>query len=167
MYIFKRTQRTQGMYRICQALSATLLTFCVTSNVFADGDRLNAPQLPAYKTECGACHVAYPVSLLPGASWDRLMHNLPHHFGVDASLDASTQNSIRSWLEAHAGSHKKVREEPPGDRITRSAWFVRQHSEIAQATWKRSAIKSASNCHACHAQADQGDFDEDAVRIPK
>jgi len=56
---------------------------------------------------------------------------------------------------------------PPEDRITRSAWFIRQHDDINAAVWKRASIKSASNCMACHAGADQGDFDEDRVRIPK
>jgi hypothetical protein len=28
--------------------------------------------------------------MLPAASWQRLMGNLPRHFGTDASLDAAT-----------------------------------------------------------------------------
>ena len=53
------------------------------------------------------------------------------------------------------------------DRITRAAWFVRQHDEVPAETWKRASIKSAANCSACHSRADQGDFDEDNVRIPR
>jgi mono/diheme cytochrome c family protein len=28
-------------------------------------------------------------------------------------------------------------------------------------------VKSAANCIACHTQADQGNFDEHTVRIPR
>ena len=55
----------------------------------------------------------------------------------------------------------------PQDRITRTAWFVRKHDEVAPATWKLPAIKSAANCGACHTTADQGDFNENKIRIPR
>ncbi len=57
----------------------------------ADGERagMRVPLLPAYKQECGSCHLAYPPGLLPASSWQRLMGDLPHHFGTDASLDAA------------------------------------------------------------------------------
>lgn len=161
MFLFQRIRHTHS------CLMAALLACCIAQTALADDNKLNMSLLTTYKTECSACHVAYPPGLLPAPSWGRLMRNLPHHFGVDASLDAVAQGSILSWLEAHAGANREVRDGPPEDRITRSVWFVRQHREIAQATWKRSAIKSVSNCQACHARADHGDFDEDTVRIPK
>jgi hypothetical protein len=105
--------------------------------------------------------------MLPAASWQRLMADLPHHFGSDATLDPATLKELSAWLGAHAGASKRVREEPPQDRITRSAWFVRKHDEVPAAAWKLPAVKSASNCMACHTQADQGDFDEHRVRIPR
>src|SRR5690606_37122372 len=49
-----------------------------------------APLLNAYQEECGACHLPYPPGLLPAASWQRIMQDLAHHFGTDASLDAAT-----------------------------------------------------------------------------
>ena len=59
-----------------------------------EGARLaQAPALPKYQQECAACHLAYPPGLLPAASWQRLMSNLPRHFGTDASLDAATEDS--------------------------------------------------------------------------
>jgi hypothetical protein len=140
--------------------------------VRADDDRAPARSpLPAkYRNECGACHTAYPPGLLPAASWQRLMSNLPHHFGTDASLDPATVAELASWLDANAASDRKVRKgiaSPPDDRITRSAWFVREHDEVAPATWKLPAVRSPANCIACHRGADQGDFDEDLVRIPR
>ena len=135
---------------------------------WADGARHgNAPMLSIYREECAACHIAYPPGLLPAASWQRLMDGLPHHFGVDASLDVESTKSVGAWLAANAASSRRAREEPPGDRITRSSWFVREHDEVPASAWQRPAIKSPANCAACHAQADQGDFDEHRVRIPR
>jgi hypothetical protein len=128
---------------------------------------LNTPMLPAYVQECGSCHLAYPPGLLPAESWRRLMASLPQHFGSDASLDAPTTQAIATWLVANAGAYMKVREAPPQDRITRAAWFVREHREIAPATWQRASIKSPAQCAACHTLADTGSFREREIRIPK
>jgi diheme cytochrome c len=123
--------------------------------------------LPKYKQECAACHVAFPPGMLPADSWRRLMSNLPRHYGTDASLDAATVNELATWLSADAGTYERVREAPPEDRITKSAWFIRKHDEVPAAVWKRPAVKSAANCAACHTQADQGNFNEHSVRIPR
>jgi Dihaem cytochrome c len=131
----------------------------------ADNDRYALS--PAYVQECGACHVAYPPGLLPAASWQRLMQNLPKHFGTDASLDAATTAQLASWLAAHAATGPRARIAPPEDRITRSGGFVREHREVPPDAWTRASIKSASNCSACHARAGEGDFDEHRVRIPR
>lgn len=134
------------------------------------GDHGRSPRTapPAlYTQECASCHVAYPPGLLPAASWQRLMANLPRHFGTDASLDPAGLKELAGWLAGNAGSGRRAREAPPGDRITRSAWFVREHDEVPARTWKLPAVKSPSNCSACHTRADQGDFDEHDVRIPR
>ncbi len=137
----------------------------------ADDDHhraLRVPVLPKYQQECAACHLAYPPGLLPAASWQRLMGDLDRHFGTDASLDAESAALVTRWLVAHAGTGRRVSATPPPeDRITRSAWFIRKHDEVAPAVWKRASIKSAANCLACHPGAERGDFEEDHVRIPK
>lgn len=152
--------------RIAVGLAAAL---GLAHAAMADDDRRTprAPLLPAYQQECGACHIAYPPGMLPAASWQRLMNNLPRHYGTDASLDAATQKQLAAWLDANAATYKRVREVPPEDRISRSAWFMRKHDEVAAATWKLPAVKSAANCNACHAKADQGDFNEHDIRIPR
>ena len=131
------------------------------------GHRLAAPALPAYQQECGACHVAYPPGLLPAPSWRRIAGDLAHHFGTDASLDAATTQRIAAWLAANAGTSRRASEEPPQDRITRSAWFVRTHDEVPSAAWRSPAVKTAANCAACHPRAATGDFDEHSVRLPR
>ncbi|MEO8804750.1 MAG: diheme cytochrome c [Burkholderiaceae bacterium] len=142
---------------------------CVSQAAIADGDLRIAPAvvLPQYKTECAACHVAYPPGLLPASTWQHVMGNLPRHYGTDASLDDATVAQLSAWLSANAATNRRFREVPPEDRITRSAWFIRKHDEVPAATWKRPAIKSASNCAACHSGAEQGDFNERNVNIPR
>lgn len=125
------------------------------------------PLLPAYQQECAACHLAYPPGMLPAASWQSIMTGLPKHYGSDASLDAASVKKLTTWLTANAAPSRSMSNRPPQDRITQSAWFVRQHDEISASVWKRPSIKSAANCVACHAGAEQGDFNEHRVRIPR
>lgn len=153
-------------------VSVALALLHVAAPVQADDDRgaLRVPMQPRYQQECAACHLAYPPGLLPAASWQRLMGTLPQHFGTDASLDPATVKEIGQWLQAHAADPRRSKAgaaAPAEDRITRSAWFLREHREIAPAAWARPAIKSAANCAACHTRADQGDFDERHIRIPR
>lgn len=156
------------MSRLAAVALATLSLYAATGALA--GERTPKPRvqaLPLYQQECAACHVAYPPGLLPASSWQRLMNNLPRHFGTDASLDAAAVQQISAWLAANAGTSRRGGEEPPQDRITRSAWFVREHREVAAATWKLPQVKSAANCAACHTQANQGAFNERDVRIPR
>ena len=125
---------------------------------------LNVPK--AYSQECAACHLAYPPGFLPAASWQRLMNGLEHHYGTDASLEPAQVQDIGRWLNAHAGTYKRVREVPPEDRITRSAWFARKHRQIDAAVWKLPSVKSAAQCAACHTGAEQGRFDDNDLRMP-
>jgi nitrate/TMAO reductase-like tetraheme cytochrome c subunit len=73
---------------------------------------------------------------------------------------------IGAWLMRNAGTRAPVLAAPE-DRITRTPWFIREHRKVPQHAWARVSIKSAANCAACHPHADQGDFDEHAVRIPR
>jgi mono/diheme cytochrome c family protein len=149
-------------------LSALALSLLAGTAALADGGRampLNVP--PAYRQECAACHTAYPPGLLPARSWQRVMGNLQHHYGTDASLDPDTVRQLDQWLQAHAGWDKRSAEEPPQDRITRSAWFERKHRKVDPAVWKLPSVKSAANCAACHTDADAGRFDDDRLRLPE
>lgn len=134
---------------------------------WADGPLMPAQVPPVYKQECAACHTAYPPGLLPAPSWQRVMRGLDKHYGTDASLEPAQVQQISAWLVANAGTYKRVREEPPQDRLTRSAWFARKHREVDAAVWQRASVKSAAQCSACHTQADKGLYDEHQVRIPR
>ena len=159
----------QPRFPVERILCALIAALGLSHSALADDDKraTRVPLLPKYQQECAACHAAYPAGMLPAASWQRVMINLPRHYGTDASLDAATVKDLSSWLSANAGSTQRVREAPPEDRITRSAWFIRKHDEVPVATWKLPAVKSAANCAACHTRTEQGDFNERNVRIPR
>jgi hypothetical protein len=160
--------RSFSLFALCRAgcMACALLGWAMGAHADDAVRAARTPPLPKYQQECGTCHIAYPPGFLPGASWQRIIDHLPQHFGVDASLDAATVKELSTWLAANAGSGKGAAQ-PPQDRITRAAWFVREHREISAATWKSSAVKSASNCAACHTQAEKGDFNERNIRIPR
>lgn len=140
-----------------------------SATAWADSSMPFVTPPPLYKQECAACHVAYPAGLLPAASWKRVMGSLNKHYGTDASLDDASLKSISGWLASNAGTYKRASEEPPQDRITKSAWFLRKHreGEVPADVWKRASVGSPANCVACHANAAQGSFNERDIKIPK
>ena len=123
--------------------------------------------LPLYTQECASCHLAYPPGFLPAASWQRMMNQLPTHFGTDASLEPAQVRTLTQWLTAHAATTGRRADAPPEDRITRSRWFLREHDDIRPAVWARPAVRSPANCMACHTRAHEGLFDEHDIRIPR
>jgi mono/diheme cytochrome c family protein len=156
-----------------KGIAIQAMTLCAlvlaSGAAMADSGGARVPLLPKYAQECSACHVAYPAGFLPAASWQRVMSGLGKHYGTDASLDEASVREISGWLKANAGTYKRVSEEPPQDRITKSAWFLRKHreGEVPAHVWKRASVGSPSNCIACHTTADKGNFSEHEVRIPK
>jgi mono/diheme cytochrome c family protein len=147
----------------------TYVVIAISSQIASAGSKnlmpVNAP--PIYQQECGSCHMPYPPALLPKASWAEIMNGLQKHFGTDASLSQQEMEQISSWLNSHAGTYKRVKETPPDNRITKSDWFVKKHRKINSKEFLSQAIKSRSNCNTCHKNAEQGNFDDDEVRIPK
>jgi len=152
-----------------RAALALLLTCGAVAATHADSGGVVVANTPKYQQECAACHLAFPPGLLPAGSWQRVMGALNKHYGTDASLDEATQGEITAWLKSNAGTYKRVSEEPPQDRISQSAWFLRKHreGEVPADVWKRPAVGSPSNCAACHVSAAQGNFNEHDVRIPR
>jgi mono/diheme cytochrome c family protein len=144
-----------------------LALLCASGTTWAGSVRMPATFLNSYQQECASCHMAYPPGLLPAESWQRIMGSLERHYGTDASLDAQTAGEINQWLRANAATFKRAKEAPVDNRITRSAWFAREHREMSADVWKRASVRSPANCNACHGGADQGRFSEHEVRVPK
>src|SRR6185503_8327632 len=101
------------------------------------GGSLATPPNAAWKAECESCHIAYPPQLLPAQAWRRMM----------------------SQLDRHVGTGKRVAGAGSSLRITETHWFVREHDEVA--------LKNAARCAACHTLAEQGDFSERNIRLPR
>ncbi len=153
--------------RALRQLTAAAVLALGAFTAFADSGRgmpANVPKL--YMQECAACHTAYTPGLLPAASWHRIMGGLNKHYGADASLEPAQVAALSKWLDANAGTYKRVATAPPQDKITLSPWFERKHRKISPAVWKDPRVKSAANCSACHSGADKGDFDDDSIRMP-
>jgi len=120
----------------------------------------------AFNTECTSCHIGYAPGLTGEANWRGIMGGLDKHFGVDASIDGKSRQTISAWLISQAAKGSQYASASPEFRISKSKWFVRQHDEVSSKVWKRASVKSPANCGACHDGADKGDFDEDRVRVP-
>jgi cytochrome c553 len=163
----KLTPRRAPRSSLTAALIVGTGLFAVSAAHADRGRRMPANMPAAYVAECAACHTAYAPGLLPARSWQRIMAGLDQHYGSDASLDEATVKSLSTWLQANAGTYRRVTEAPAQDRITRSAWFERKHRHVDDpAVWKLASVKSAANCAACHSGADQGRFDDDHLTIP-
>ncbi|MEZ5923992.1 MAG: diheme cytochrome c [Hyphomicrobiaceae bacterium] len=139
-------------------LAVAALTLATTSHA---ADRMVTDELT--KTECSACHIAYPPRMLPAASWEALMAGLKDHFGEDATLDDAALTHIRDYLVANAGRDDAKAVDAEGKpvlRISELRWFKHEHSEeVSAASFKKAG--SWANCVACHAGAEKGQFDDE------
>lgn len=128
-----------------------------------------------YDEECSACHMAYPPSLRPAASWRLLMSRLDAHFGEDASLPADTTAEITGWLVANAADTvdskpaalwRSLRETDPVALPDTPAWRE-LHERVDPALFSGKPVFSRSNCAACHRDATAGWFSPFSISLPK
>ncbi len=127
-----------------------------------------------YRSECGACHWSFHPSLLPRASWAEMLTGLSEHFGEDASLPDDKRADIARHLETYAAENwdteaaNRLRAVSPTDptRITKTPFWIAKHRRIDPATYRTAAVKSESNCTACHRDAETGRFDDQAIDVP-
>jgi len=150
----------------CASAAVALSLLCVTA-AHAGEDRGYAASNPTWSSECGTCHMPYPPQLLAPEAWAKIMRSLGRHFGTDASIDAAAEKEISAFLQRQSAGAKRRKADPQTMRITETAWFKRKHDELAPEVWKRPAVKSASNCAACHTEAERGIYSEHAVRVPR
>lgn len=152
--------------KILIQIVASIFLLCASHIAQAHAPMIKIPEL--VKQECASCHVAYPPGALHKDSWKRIMDSLEKHYGTDASMDAETTKKISQWLEQNAGTFKRVNSDAvPENRITKSPWFIRKHREVEAEVWKRPSIKTPANCIACHGGANESNFDEHQIKIPK
>lgn len=151
----------------CNATMALVTIALLASIATASGAKLAPATNAQWESECASCHVAYPPRMLPASSWRAIMNGLNRHFGADASVDAATAESIRTFLETRASRDRGAPSATPVLRITETPRFVARHDEIPAAVWRSKNVKSPANCGACHAGAERGYFSDDDVHIPR
>lgn len=143
----------------------TTLVFVLSSTMaHADGVGGSFSDNPKWKEECGSCHIAYPPKLLTADDWQKLMAELDNHFDTNAVLDAEDNKEILGFLRDHAGFRNKYK--ASSMRISDTPWFTHEHRKISSNTWISPAVKSRSNCIACHINAERGDWSERGIRVP-
>jgi cytochrome b len=127
-----------------------------------------------YRTECGACHWAFHPSLLPKSSWEQLVAQLDQHFGEDASLPADKKDEIGRYLaiysadswDTEAANRFRLVSATDPMRITKTSYWVAKHRQIDPKIFQSPAVKSSSNCIACHKDAGTGRFDDQRIEMP-
>lgn len=164
-----------------QVLAVAVMAMCMTTTAAqADqgrsgkygGEDRGKPLQPAqinakWQQECSSCHIAFAPGLLPAESWRKIMEGLDKHFDTDASLTAEESKEITGFLVNNASNRWRASSAPL--RITETGWFKSKHDarEVPPAAWKNPLVKSPTNCQACHTQAEQGDFSERNIKLPK
>lgn len=138
---------------------------------------LGMPAMPmdqVWAAECGACHQPFHPSLLPRASWAVLMDDLGDHFGEDASLPEAKAARIAAFLDIYAAeawdteAARRFAVVSPGDplRITATPFWVAKHADVPPELFRAAPVQTKANCAACHIDALNGRFDDQAIRLP-
>ena len=126
----------------------------------------------AWTSECSGCHLAYHPSLLPARSWRVLLAQGQDHFGEELALEARTASHLADFAARHAAeAHEspaawKIATTTPVAmaplRITDTPFWKRRHARLQPSTWK---AVHASECNACHRDAEAGTFSPRAIRV--
>jgi cytochrome b len=150
-------------------------------------DRPEAPYIPfkgrplpddaTWRKVCGECHLAYHPTLLPARSWQSLMADQADHFGEDLAIEPERNAEITAFL-VHNAAESHLSEPawridtttPPNLtplRITDTPYWRKKHEDIPERVWKMPEVKQRGNCAACHLDAEQGTFEDAAMRLPR
>jgi hypothetical protein len=129
---------------------------------------------PTFAEQCGACHLAFPPSLAPAATWRGILADLQHHFGADASLSSDLAAHIGAWLAANSAEHwdtlpSHLLRVPAADgsrRISDTPGWQRAHGHIPAAVFAAKPVYRRSDCEACHGDAASGRFAPQRIATP-
>jgi len=125
---------------------------------------------PVYAKECAECHSLYPVSYIGKAGWERIMDNLSEHFGTDASLDEEATAKITEFLKQNGGSDgtkfSALASAEDKIEITKTKVWIKKHKKIPKEIFAKKESR-ASNCLACHKDANSGVIDPANISFEK
>ena len=129
-----------------------------------------APLDPVYVKECGNCHIPYPPSLAPAATWKAVMDGLADHFGENPSLDPMKVVKIRDWLAETRATLGHARRKPA--RAHKRARSTKDHRNTRLGAESTTNIRTPSSsrkrweprAHAnLHADAETARFDPQSI----
>lgn len=157
-----------------------LVLLALPSSAFARKDKKRHAPIPAmpavYKENCGSCHTAYGAYLLPAAAWSRILASAHDHFGTELELDADTTSLLGTYLQQNAADSgntklggKIMRDmgRSVPERISTLPYIAHKHRKVKPSVFALPSVNGLQNCIACHPGAEQGDFDDDRVRVPQ
>ncbi|VAW85953.1 Cytochrome b [hydrothermal vent metagenome] len=130
-----------------------------------------------WNEECGACHLAFHPGLLPIRAWQHLFAQQEDHFQEDLMLDEETLIELMNYARENSAEKRQteaawkinrsvMKNETPL-KITEVAYWKEKHADITDAVWQQESIQSKANCGACHHDAEQGTFQDAAMKIPE
>ncbi len=126
-----------------------------------------------YAENCGDCHHAHHPSLRTGDMWARVVASLEDHYGEDASLSDREAREILAFLTRNDATRFDTeaavrigRAESADLRISSTTHWKRRHAALPAAIFSTRAVGSRANCHACHADAASGRFDDARIAVP-
>ena len=172
-------------FKLVQIIASSFIIVVVClSPVYADKDKkekydresFSAITNETYKQECGVCHFLYHPGLLPSSSWKKILNALPSHFDEDFSIDEKSVKEIGKYLANNSAENssskraRKILHSLKGQiplRISETPYIKEKHHELNSSVFNRPSIGTRSNCIACHTTAEQGNYDDDNVKIPK
>ena len=142
-------------------LGAMSLAVAVLAGTAQSAVYFHSVKEPVVVKECGACHMVYPPALLPARSWAKMIGELGHHFGDDASLPAAARAKILDFYIQNAGDAghsgytdagfmRGVQAGVTPERITDMPFWHSIHDRYPLAAFTRPQVKRIGNCIACH-----------------
>lgn len=117
---------------------------------------------------CGSCHMAYQPSMLPAASWKKMMASLDNHFDEVVKLKPSDITHIENYLVSNAGDKPVAGKagkiallglDPTSNlqRISNTPYFKLEHRFLENRILDEQ-VGSPANCPVCHVGAWVGDY---------
>lgn len=133
---------------------------------------LALPRDARWQSECSGCHLAFHPSLLPARSWRRVFQQQHQHFGEDLDLAPAAARALDAYAVANSADRfaspvawKIVHSVAPAaapERITETPYWRERHERIDRDAFTRT---HASDCGACHRDAESGAFSALAIRV--
>jgi hypothetical protein len=135
------------------------------------------PDNTTWRNACGTCHVPYHPTLLPARSWNAILDRLNDHNGIELAIDAKTVREIREFLVTHPAEtgtteaayriNRSIPLQETPRRITETGYWLEKHRGIDEAYWTHPKVGSRSNCAGCHLDAQEGTYEDAAMRLPR